>query len=48
MFERVVEAALHPSEVHRLYEDSTWNVAIPRQLEELARTVHLVLVGVGG
>lgn len=48
VFERVVEAALHPSEVHRLYKDSTWNVATPQQVDELARTVDFVLVGVGG
>jgi hypothetical protein len=48
VFERVVEAALHPSEVHRLYKDSTWNVATPRQVAELASEVDFVLVGVGG
>ena len=48
VFERVVEAVLHPSEVHRLYKDSTWNVAAPGQVEELARRVDFVLVGVGG
>ena len=29
VFERVAEAQLHPAEVHRLYKDSTWNVATP-------------------
>ncbi|HEX8968465.1 MAG TPA: hypothetical protein VF937_11320 [Chloroflexota bacterium] len=48
VFERVVEASLHPAEVHRLYKDSTWNVATPRQVEQLARKVDFVLVGVGG
>jgi hypothetical protein len=48
VFERVVEAELHPSEVHRLYKDSTWNVATPQQVEHLAHKVDFVLVGVGG
>ena len=48
VFERVAEEVLHPSEVHRLYKDSTWNVAPPPQVEELARKVDFVLVGVGG
>jgi hypothetical protein len=48
VFERVVEGVLHPSEVHRLYKDSTWNVATPQQVESLAQRVDFVLVGVGG
>ena len=48
VFERVVETALHPAEVHRLYKDSTWNVATPEQVEGLAQRVDFVLVGVGG
>jgi hypothetical protein len=48
VFERVVEATLHPSEVHRLYKDSTWNVATPEQVSELSRKVDFVFVGVGG
>jgi hypothetical protein len=48
VFERVVEAALHPSVVHRLYKDSTWNVATPRQVQDFASSVDFVLVGVGG
>ena len=34
------------SEVHRLYKDSTWNVATPDQVGELARQVDFVFVGV--
>jgi hypothetical protein len=48
VFERMAEATLHPSEVHRLYKDSTWNVATPSQVTELAHRVDFVLVGVGG
>lgn len=48
VFERVVESALHPSEVHRLYKDSTWNVATPQQVDALTRNVDFVLIGVGG
>jgi hypothetical protein len=48
VFERVAEAALHPAEVHRLYKESTWNVATPPEVEGLTRTVDFVLVGVGG
>jgi hypothetical protein len=48
VFERVVEATLHPSEVRRLYKDSTWNVATPEQVSELAQQVDVVFVGVGG
>ncbi len=48
VFERVVEATLHPSEVHKLYKDSTWNVATPAQGADLARRVDFAFVGVGG
>ena len=48
VFERVVETTLHPSEVHRLYKASTWNVATPEQVAELSRQVDYVFVGVGG
>jgi hypothetical protein len=48
VFERVVERTLHPSEVHRLYKDSTWNVATPQQVAEFAMQVDYVFVGVGG
>jgi len=48
VFEQVVAARLHPAEVHRLYKDSTWNVATPEQVADLARRVDYVLVGVGG
>ena len=48
VFEKVAEATLHPSEVHRLYKDSTWNVATPAQIEEFVGKVDFVLVGVGG
>lgn len=48
VFERVAEARLHPSAVHRLYKDSTWNVATADQVAALARQVDFVLVGVGG
>jgi len=48
VFEKVAERALHPSEVHRLYKDSTWNVAPPGQVEDFVGKVDFVLVGVGG
>ncbi|HEY1291606.1 MAG TPA: hypothetical protein VGJ60_00820 [Chloroflexota bacterium] len=48
VFERVVEATLHPAQVRRLYKDSTWNVATPQQVAELAKQVDYVFVGVGG
>jgi len=48
VLETVAEAAFRPSEVHRLYKKSTWNVAAPDEIEELARKVDYVLVGVGG
>jgi hypothetical protein len=48
VLEKVAEATFRPSEVHRLYKKSTWNVAAPEEIEELARKVDYVLVGVGG
>ncbi len=48
VLEKVAEARFRPSEVHRLYKTSTWNVASPDEIEELARKVDYVLVGVGG
>ena len=48
VFEQVVQTTLHPSEVHRLYKASTWNVATPEQVAELSRQVDFVFVGVGG
>lgn len=48
VLEKVAEAAFRPAEVHRLYKASTWNVAAPDEIEELARKVDYVLVGVGG
>ena len=48
VFERAVEAMLHPSEVRRLYKASTWNVATPDQVAALTQQVDFVFVGVGG
>lgn len=48
VFEQVAEARFRPSEVHRLYKESTWNVVPPAELEAFARKVDFVLVGVGG
>jgi len=48
VFERVAEARFRPTEVHRLYKQSTWNVATADEIEALARQVDYVLVGVGG
>ncbi len=42
------EAKFRPSEIHRLYKTSTWNVAPPADIAELARHVDYVFVGVGG
>ena len=48
VLEKVAEATFRPSEVHRVYKKSTWNVAPSEEIEELARKVDYVLVGVGG
>jgi hypothetical protein len=48
VLEKVVEAKFRPSEVHRLYKQSTWNVVSPTELEEFRQKVDYVLVGVGG
>lgn len=47
VLETVAEAKLRPSEVHRLYKTSTWNVAPPDAIVDLAARVDYVLVGVG-
>jgi hypothetical protein len=48
VFERIAQQQLRPSEVHRLYKDSTWNVATPQQVESFAQRIDFALVGVGG
>lgn len=48
VFEKIAEAMFRPSEIHRLYKTSTWNVAPPDEIEGLVRKVDYVLVGVGG
>ena len=48
VLEQIAERELQPSQVHRLYKSSTWNVATPNQVEDLASRVDFVLVGVGG
>jgi hypothetical protein len=48
VFERAAAASLHPSEVHRLYKSSTWNIATVPEVAALAGRVDYVLVGVGG
>ncbi len=48
VLEKVAEARFRPSEIRRLYKDSTWNVATPEQIADLVRNVDYVLVGVGG
>jgi hypothetical protein len=48
VFERIAEATFRPSEIHRLYKTSTWNVAPPADIAALARRVDYVFVGVGG
>lgn len=48
VFERVAQQVLKPSEVHRLYKKSTWNVAPAEEIEELTSKVDYVLVGAGG
>jgi hypothetical protein len=48
VFEKIVEARFRPSEIRRLYKTSTWNVAPPADIAELARRVDYVFVGVGG
>ena len=48
VFERIVEERLHPSQIHRFYKRSTWNVATPEEVAEFAARVDYALVGVGG
>jgi hypothetical protein len=48
VLETVAAEKFHPSEIHRLYKSSTWNVATPDEIEALAKQVDYVLVGVGG
>ena len=48
VFESVAEQTLHPASVHRLYKDSTWNVATPAQVASMASDVDFAVVGVGG
>jgi hypothetical protein len=48
VLEKIAAEVYAPSEVHRLYKDSTWNVAPPEQVRDLAGKVDYVLVGVGG
>jgi hypothetical protein len=48
VFEKIAEAKFRPSEIRRLYKTSTWNVAPPDAVEDLARSVDYVFVGVGG
>ena len=48
VLERVAQEMLRPSEVHKLYKTSTWNVATPAEVEEFAQKVDYVIVGVGG
>jgi hypothetical protein len=48
VFEKIAEAKFRPSAIHRLYKTSTWNVAPPADIAELARHVDYVFVGVGG
>jgi hypothetical protein len=48
VFEGVAEETLHPASVHRLYKDSTWNVAPPDQVSAMAGAVDFAFIGVGG
>ena len=48
VFEKIAEARFRPSEIHRLYKTSTWNVTPPADIADLARRVDYVFVGVGG
>ncbi|MBI1733941.1 MAG: hypothetical protein HYR51_02095 [Candidatus Rokubacteria bacterium] len=48
VFEKVAEARFRPSEIHRVYKASTWNVAPAEDIEALAGKVDYVVVGVGG
>lgn len=47
VLETVAEAKFRPSQVHRLYKTSTWNVATPDEIDAFAPKVDYVLVGVG-
>lgn len=48
VLEKVAERRFRPSEVHRLYKQSTWNVVPPADLAAFVRKVDYVVVGVGG
>jgi hypothetical protein len=48
VFEKVAEARFRPSAIERLYKTSTWNVAPPGEIADLAQRVDYVFVGVGG
>lgn len=48
VFERIVTERFHPSEVHRFYKRSTWNVATPDEVADFVSRIDYALVGVGG
>ena len=48
VFERIVAERFHPSELHRFYKRSTWNVATPDDVAEFVSKIDYALVGVGG
>ena len=48
VLEQVVEQRFHPSQIHRFYKHSTWNVATPDEVADFASKVDYALVGVGG
>ncbi len=48
VFERIVGLRFHPSQLHRLYKSSTWNVATPDEVADFATRIDYAFVGVGG
>jgi hypothetical protein len=48
VFEQVAAETFRPSEIRRLYKQSTWNVAPPDEVAAFAQSVDYVFVGVGG
>lgn len=48
ILEKVAVEDLKPTEVHKLYKQSSWNPAPPEELEPFLEKVDFVIVGVGG
>lgn len=47
-FEKAVESIFQPSEIHRLYKESTWNPASSVKLTDFVGRIDYAIAGVGG